>query len=98
MNDEMHPVRENIRWRWDGETGEYITYLNRNSGAISIMNPAGALVFSLSDGTKTVAEIIDYILEEFRAPDREIVAKDVRDFLDYMEKTGAVRMEMMNNE
>jgi len=88
MNESVYPKRFNIRWRWDGEDGEHITFQHPRSNAINVLNPIGALVFYLSDGNHSVKDIIEHVMEVYDAPSREVVANDVYNFVDYMARTG----------
>lgn len=87
-----YPKKMKLRWRWDGDDGTFITYQNPVTGAISILNPVGAMIFAQSDGNHTVHQIVAEIVKAFEAPDVEQVTKDVAQFLEFLSQIGAVRM------
>lgn len=86
MDNSVYPKLKKLRWRWDGEAGEHITFLNPANGAINVLNPIAASIFSLSDGQHSVEQIVDSLMETFSAPSREQVRNDVQNFLDFMGK------------
>ena len=90
--NKIFPKVMDIRWRYDGEDNQYITYLNPKTNSISILNPVGATIFTLSDGNHSIEEIIDEIYKEFEVPSREIVKGDVEDFLYFMSKDGMIKL------
>ena len=90
--NKIFPKVMDIRWRYDGEDNQYITYLNPKTNSISILNTVGATIFTLSDGNHSIEEIIDEIYKEFEVPSREIVKGDVEDFLDFMSKDGMIKL------
>jgi hypothetical protein len=92
MDENLYTKRHKLRWRWDGENGEHITFQHPRTGSINVLNPIGATVFHLSDGNHTIKAIIDQILDEFDAPNREVVAKDVYDFIDFLKQAGVVML------
>lgn len=92
MNENLYPKRQKMRWRWDGENGEHITFLHPATGSINVLNPIGATIFNLSDGSCTIKDIIDKIMAEFEAPSREVVANDVYNFIDFMTKTNIIML------
>ncbi|QNU67065.1 PqqD family protein [Ruminiclostridium herbifermentans] len=92
MNQDLYPKKKNIRWRWDGPEGEHITFLNPASGSICVFNPIAAMIFHMSDGTNTIKDIIDKIVEVYSAPSVELVREDVYSFLDFMIKSGVIMM------
>jgi len=90
--DKIFPKVMDIRWRYDGEDDQYITYLNPKTNNISILNPVGAKIFTLSDGNHSIEDIIEEIYREFEVPSREIVRGDVEDFLNFMSKDGMIKL------
>lgn len=92
MDENLYPKRMKIRWRWDGDDGDFITYQNPATGAISILNPVGAAIFARSDGARTVGQIVDEVMTEFDAPDRDRVKGDTFEFLTFLSQIGAVKL------
>ena len=92
MNTELFPKMMKIRWRWDGDEADYITYENPSTGTISVLNPLAAAIFSKCDGKNNVKDIANQIFDEFSAPDEETVNNDVVNFVQYLEKIGAVTL------
>ena len=82
----IYPKVMDIRWRYDGENNQYITYLNPRTNNINILSPVAARIFELCDAKHTKEEIIDRIFNEFEVPTKEIVKGDVEDFLQFMHK------------
>jgi coenzyme PQQ biosynthesis protein PqqD len=60
----------------DGET----VLLNLDSGMYFALNEVGARIWELCDGTRTVAEIVTSICEEYAAPE-EVIRADVNELL-----------------
>lgn len=87
----IYPKAMKIRWRWDGDTNEHITYFNPKSGTINILNPVAAYIFNVCNGNNTVEQIIDRVCEEYDAPNRDLVTKDVNEFLHFMEKNEIIK-------
>lgn len=92
MNENLYPKRRNIRWRWDGQEGEHVTFQHPQTGAINVFNPIGAMIFHLSDGNHTVESIIEKIVSEFDAPSRDVVANEVCSFVDFMTESNIVML------
>ena len=92
VNESLYPKRLKIRWRWDGDAGDFITYQNPATGAISILNPVAAAIFAKSTGERSAGQIADEIMQEFDAPDRGRVLADTMEFLQFLCEIGAVRM------
>jgi hypothetical protein len=92
MDELAYPRKKKVRWRWDGESGEHITFLNPKTGTINVLNPLAATIFNLSDGKHTVRQIVDDIVEQFQAPSAEQVRSDVETFLDFMVKQELVTL------
>jgi len=92
MNTNIFPKMLRIRWRWDGDNADYITYENPSTGALSVLNPLAAAIFSKCDGNSSVDDIVKQIYAEFSAPDEDTVNKDVVNFVQYLEKIGAVTL------
>ena len=90
VDQTLYPKKMRLRWRWDGDDGDYITYHNPATGAISILNPVGASIFAKCDGESTVGEIINRLADEFEAPDRRQVESDACEFISYLSRIGAV--------
>ncbi len=53
------------RWRWDGEEGRHIAVVVAKAQAIYFLNPSAAMIFSVCDGTKTVAELAGLLVEGY---------------------------------
>lgn len=65
----------------DGEA----VLLDIESGEYFALNPVGSRIWELSDGTKSTAEIVSVICDEFDVAE-EVATADVRDVLDELEK------------
>jgi len=59
---------------------------------IQVLNPVGIRVFSLLDGTRSEAEIVALILEEFDVSPEE-AARDVAAFLEELRRAGMLADE-----
>lgn len=59
---------------------------------IQVLNPVGILVFSLLDGTRSEAEIVAQVLEEFDVSPEE-AAEDVAGFLEQLRAAGMLADE-----
>lgn len=92
MDEDLFPKRMRVRWRWDGDDGDFITYQNPATGAISILNPLAAAIFARCDGKNSVGAIADQILVEFDAPSRERVLQDAVEFLGFLANIKAIVM------
>jgi hypothetical protein len=92
MNEDLYPKRMRVRWRWDGDDGDFITYQNPATGAISILNPLAAAIFARCDGKNTIGAIADQILAEFDAPSRDRVLQDAVEFLGFLSNIKAIAL------
>ncbi|GAB6086889.1 PqqD family protein [Alkaliphilus crotonatoxidans] len=92
MEGSLYPKVLGIRWRWDGDTGDYITYLNPKLGNINILNPVAATIFKLCDGKTSVNDIVEKLYQEYDAPSVDIIRKDVEDFLNFMSKNQIIKL------
>jgi hypothetical protein len=92
MDENLYPKRLRVRWRWDGDDGDFITYQNPATGAISILNPLAAAIFSRCDGRSSIGAIVDQILAEFDAPSRERVLHDAVEFLGFLSNINAIAL------
>lgn len=88
----QYPKKVKLRWRWDGENNDYITYQNPQTGAICILNPVGASIFNYSDGSITVDEIITKMMEEYDVPSRDYLKNDVTSFITEFSKMGIIML------
>ncbi len=59
---------------------------------VKVLNPVGIKVFSLLDGTRTVEQIADAVVEEFEV-EREQALRDIREFLDELSRHGMLARE-----
>jgi len=63
-----------------------------DQSVVKVLNPVGSKIYSMLDGTNSVDQIVDAIVEDFEV-DRERAAKDVEAFLDELEAEGMLAME-----
>ncbi len=63
--------------------------LDPETRRVLVINEVGGKIWSLIDGRRTVAQIVDGILQEYEAP-REQVEADVIAFLEQMMEYGLV--------
>lgn len=75
-------ILENEAAVLDLETGRYFT-----------LNEVAAKAWELADGSRTISEIIDLILEEFEA-DRETIGEDVRILLEGLMEKSLVELSL----
>jgi pyrroloquinoline quinone biosynthesis protein D len=54
--------------------GETVILLTPDSGEYFTLNEVGGMIWELADGTRTVAEIVAALAQEFDAPEEEIRA------------------------
>lgn len=71
-------------WRWDGEHRRHILVGVPKSRSIHLLNPVGATIFSLCDGSHTEAEIVNCIRSAFAGAEPARVENDVESFLKYL--------------
>lgn len=69
---------------------EVPSLLHPMTGKIFVTNRVGARVIALADGSATVEEITDRILEQFRGAEREVVHREVTVFLDEGARKGLI--------
>lgn len=70
-------------------------YLKLRSGIILIfpnylVNEVGSRCIMLSDGSRTIKQIIEIICAEYDIPNREVVEREVLPFFNELEKLGLV--------
>ena len=63
-----------------------------DSGEVKILNPVGTRVWELIDGARTVAEIIDVIVDEFEVSAQQ-AQEDVVEFLQQLLNVQAIRLQ-----
>jgi len=81
--EEVSRPRRNPEVAFREYDGEAVVVLP--SGAeISVLNPAGGLIFRLLDGTRTVDELVHEVCREFEVS-REQAEEDVRAFLEELQ-------------
>lgn len=68
-----------------GDEGGLVVLPDRSE--IKVLNPVGVRVFGLLDGTRTVAEIVALIFDEYDVP-REKLLVDVQSFLRQLDANG----------
>ena len=78
--------RKSIPWRMIIDEG---ILLDPETRRVLVINEVGGKIWSLIDGQRTVAQIVDGILQEYDAP-REQVEADVMAFLKQMMEYGLV--------
>jgi pyrroloquinoline quinone biosynthesis protein D len=55
------------------------------------LNETGAAIVRLCDGMKTTAEIVEQLSNEFRATDRDALAREVIEFLETIRARGLLQ-------
>jgi coenzyme PQQ biosynthesis protein PqqD len=79
MNMDSRPTRrENVLTQ---ETSDALVLLDTSGGAYFSLNEVGSRVWGLCDGTRTVAEVVEVLADEFEAP-RETIRDDVLELLE----------------
>ncbi|RIH90703.1 Coenzyme PQQ synthesis protein D [Calidithermus terrae] len=58
-----------------------ITVLNPVTGKVFVINDVGRRVLELSDGNRSLEQIIVAVCEEFAQADPDLVRRDVQDFV-----------------
>jgi hypothetical protein len=58
-------------------SGETLVLLHTGSGAYFTLDDVGARIWELCDGSRTIADVIDAMHDEFDAP-RDLLETDVR--------------------
>jgi hypothetical protein len=71
-------------WRWDGENRRHVLVGVPKSRSIHLLNPVGAAIFSLCDGSHTKEEIVSCIRSTFAGAEPARVENDVDSFLTYL--------------
>lgn len=69
---------------------EVPSLLHPMTGKIFVTNRVGVRVIALADGTATVDQITDRVLEQFRGTEREVVSREVAAFLDEGSRKGLI--------
>ena len=69
---------ENVAWRIIGDEA---VLLSAEDSSVHSLDAVGTRIWELCDGEKTVNEIIDQVVEEFKV-DRDTAAKDVVEFIE----------------
>ncbi len=64
----------------ENESGA-ITVLNPVTGKVFVINDVGRRVLELSDGTRSLEEIIATITKEFAQAEPDLVRRDIQDFV-----------------
>lgn len=82
------PVRADAEVHELSEQGETALY-DRAGARLVVLNAVGAGVWHLSDGTRTIDEIVDDIVAVLPA-ERQRVTEDVRAFLTELEASGLI--------
>jgi pyrroloquinoline quinone biosynthesis protein D len=70
------------------ETSDALVLLDPNGGAYFSLNEVGSRVWHLCDGTRTVADVVGVLADEFDAPS-ETIREDV---LELLEELAAERL------
>ena len=79
MKIDSRPTRrENVLTQ---ETSDALVLLDPNGGAYFSLNEVGSRVWSLCDGTRTVADVVGVLADEFEAP-TETIRDDVLELLE----------------
>ncbi len=67
--------------------------LDPETGSVKYLNGTGAFIFKLCDGTHTLEDIVEKVLQEFDVQREEEVAGHVRAFLGELVDGGLVGLE-----
>lgn len=89
MNLETVPIRKTDLWR--NEDGE-VYILDGTGEEIHQLNETGTLIWELCNGSETVAEIVDSILERYEV-DTETATKTTVEFLETMIEKGLIEFK-----
>lgn len=92
MEGNLYPKVMDIRWRWDGDNNDYITYLNPKNNSVNILNPVAARIFSLCNSTNTVDGIVETLYGEYDVPSKDIIRRDVEEFINFMSKDSMMKL------
>jgi hypothetical protein len=63
--------------------GQEVVIILPALGEVKVLNEVGARIWELSDGTRTIADLVDHICEEF-AVDHQQAEMDAVDFIQKM--------------
>jgi len=74
-------------FRLIGEDGGLVVLPGRSE--VKVLNPTGARIFSLLDGTRTREEIASVVAEEFEVTNEQ-ASQDVDEFLDELGQHGMI--------
>ena len=72
--------------------GDEIILYNKSNHNIHNLNKTTALVWNLCDGEMTISEMINYLIENFKGS-KEVIAHDVMQILEEMEKINLITFE-----
>lgn len=72
------------------DTGDLILH-DPQSGAMAVLNPVGAAIFELLDGSRHVEDIAELLAEAFPAVPPVQLERDVRAFLADLANRGLIR-------
>ena len=92
MEGTLYPKVMDIRWRWDGDNNEYITYLNPKYNTVNILNPVAARIFSLCNSEDTIDDIVKTLYEEYDVPSKDIIRRDVEEFINFMSENSIIKL------
>jgi hypothetical protein len=69
------------------EGGETLLF-NPETGEIKVANPTAFFIWQLCDGTRTKADVLRALEEEFEGVDRDVLEKDLDTFIQDLENQG----------
>jgi PqqD family protein of HPr-rel-A system len=61
-----------------------------DTGEVQVLNPTGAYLFGLLDGSRSSKDLVDCLMREYAIADRQAAEKDVDDFLTALDEKGLV--------
>lgn len=88
--DDVPLPREDILMR--EEEDEFAILFRPEFGTIKRLNAVGTQVWKSCDGKRSVAEIVDHLLEVFENVDRETLEKDTVQFLNTLEEMDLIEL------
>lgn len=84
---------EDMRWRVDGEDDQIIIVHRDNFALPRILNPVAAKIFLLSDGNKTIEEIISMIRDKFEPAGADKVSSEVTECVSLFVEKGILTLD-----
>lgn len=72
------------------QAGEVSTVLNPQTGHIFVINPVAQRILELSDGHRTVGDIISMLAADFTTPSEEQLVEDLEKFFTKASEKGLI--------